>query len=314
MRNSIGMKLVRIPAGTFTMGSPPSEPGHEDGEEQHRVTLTRGCWLGACEVTQGQFAKVMRYNPSHFSKDGTGGPGAWYEKHTLPAGGKDTVPADTSAFPVENVSWDEANAFCKRLGALAAERGRKYRLPTEAEWEHACRGRSSSYQPFHVGDSLSPKQANFYGNYPHAEEGSGDFLGRTRKVGSYKPNGFGVYDMHGNVWEWCADWYRKDAYTTSDRKDPQGPAGGVARVIRGGGPGLPRRALPVGLPVLLPAGGPLPQHRLPRRPGCAGQVAPDPGRDNLRLATPSRSVLGFAAARLRHEISLATRAIGTILS
>jgi formylglycine-generating enzyme required for sulfatase activity len=122
---------------------------------------------------------------------------------------------------VENVSWDEAVEFCKKLSALPNEvkAGRKYRLPSEAEWEYACRGGALSYQVFHVGDGLSSEQANFRGKEPYGGAAAGPWLLRTCKVGSYKPNAFGLYDMHGNVWEWCADRY--------EQKDD-------ARVRRGG--------------------------------------------------------------------------------
>jgi formylglycine-generating enzyme required for sulfatase activity len=147
---------------------------------------------------------------------------------------------DTSDFPVENVSWEQAVEFCKKLTALTGERGRENRLPTEAEWEYACRGGAPSYHVFHSGNSLLGKQANFDGTKPYGGADKGAFLNRTCKVGSYEKNGFGLYDMHGNVWEWCADWYDKDYYGKSPPKDPPGPQdppgppGGVARVDRGG--------------------------------------------------------------------------------
>ncbi len=141
-------------------------------------------------------------------------------------------------FPVEQVSWDEAVEFSKRLAAMSEEirSGRTYRLPTEAEWEYACRGGVTSYQIFNpFGNSLSSKQANFDGNYPYGGAGTGDYLQRTCKVGSYPANGYGLYDMHGNVWEWCADWYDEGYYAESPLQDPQGPASGAsARVLRGG--------------------------------------------------------------------------------
>jgi formylglycine-generating enzyme required for sulfatase activity len=119
---------------------------------------------------------------------------------------------NTSEFPVENVSWDEAVEFCKKLSARAQEEkmGRKYRLPSEEEWEYACRGGATNYHVFGRGDSLSSKEANFRGTEPYGFAAKGPWLERTCKVGSYKPNGFGLYDMHGNVWEWCANNYAKD--------------------------------------------------------------------------------------------------------
>jgi formylglycine-generating enzyme required for sulfatase activity len=210
--NSIGMKLMRIPRGSFLMGSPASEEGHNKDEAQHEVEIKNDFWLGAHEVTQAQYQKVMGKNPSYFSADG---------------GGKNSVrEEDADEFPVDSVSYEDAVAFCKALSARAAEKkaGRVHRLPTEAEWEHACRGGASSYQVFHIGNALSSGEANFKFD-----------LGRTCKVGSYKPNAFGLHDMHGNVWEWCADWYDEDYYSKSPRRDPQGPTEGSLRVIRGGG-------------------------------------------------------------------------------
>jgi formylglycine-generating enzyme required for sulfatase activity len=106
-------------------------------------------------------------------------------------------------------------------------------LPTEAEWERACRGGASEYQVFHYGSSLSSTQANYNGNYPYGTA-PGPYLERTSPVGSYEPNSFGLYDMHGNVWEWCSDWYDKDYYQHSPRRDPTGPSAGSSRVCRGG--------------------------------------------------------------------------------
>jgi formylglycine-generating enzyme required for sulfatase activity len=146
---------------------------------------------------------------------------------------------DTDDFPVEQVSWEDAQAFLKRLSALPAEvkTGRTYRLPTEAEWEYACRAGTSA--PFHFGNSLSSTQANFDGNHPYGGAATEPYLERTTRVGSYKPNALGLYDMHGNVWEWCNDWFAEDYYQESPRRDPSGPSDragpGGDRVLRGGG-------------------------------------------------------------------------------
>jgi formylglycine-generating enzyme required for sulfatase activity len=178
------------------------------------VTITRPFYLGVYEVTQEEYEKVMGENPSFFSAQGLG---------------KAKVEGlDTKRFPVEMVSWKDAVKFCEKTSALPREKeaGRTYRLPTEAEWEYACRGGAPSYQPFHFGDQLSLAQANF------AENSS--FLGHTTAAGSYKPNGFGLYDMHGNVSEWCSDWHDKDYYTNSPKEDPKGPDSGTGRVLRGG--------------------------------------------------------------------------------
>jgi formylglycine-generating enzyme required for sulfatase activity len=126
--------------------------------------------------------------------------------------------------------------FCTKLSGLPEEKQKKrvYRLPTEAEWEYACRGGATSKNPFHFGKSLSSDQANFDGNYPYGGAAKRTYLERTCKVGSYQPNGFGLYDMHGNVYEWCSDWYGKDYYGKSPKRDPEGPSEGSVRVIRGG--------------------------------------------------------------------------------
>jgi formylglycine-generating enzyme required for sulfatase activity len=203
--NSIGMKLVRIPAGKFVMGSPATEVEREAGEEQHEVAITRPFYLGVHTVTQGQYEQVMGKNPSFF--------------HPKNGGSLD--------HPAEQVRWNDAREFCARLSALPEERkaGRTYRLPSEAEWEYACRAGTTT--PFHVGDALSSKQANFNGNFPYGGAEKGPFLGRTVKVGSYPPNAWGLYDMHGNVLEWCNDWFDRDYYKKSPPENPKGPEQGV---------------------------------------------------------------------------------------
>jgi len=163
----------------------------------------------------------MGTNPSLFSASGKG---------------KDEVSGeDTSRFPVERVSWEDAVEFCRELSLLPEEKteGRIYRLPSEAEWEYACRAGTTT--PFHFGHQLNGNEANCLGNCPYGTETKGPFLRRTTTVGSYQPNAFGLYDMHGNVWEWCQDWYGKDYYRNSPVDDPQGPSSGASyRVIRGG--------------------------------------------------------------------------------
>jgi formylglycine-generating enzyme required for sulfatase activity len=225
--NSIGMKLVLIPAGKFTMGSPKDEKGREmsaggaSGKEtQHEVEITRPFYIGVYPVTQAQYKKVMGTNPSWFSAKGTG---------------SDKVEGlNTDSFPVERVSWQDAKKFCAALSKLPAEKkaGRTYRLPTEAEWEYACRAGTTT--PFNCGKSLSSRQANFDGKYPYGGAPKGPYLGRTCKVGSYKPNAWGLYDMHGNVYHFCSDWFKKDNVTGSPKKDPKGPKKGDACVLRGG--------------------------------------------------------------------------------
>ncbi len=234
--NSIGMEFSHISAGRFKMGSPEKEAQRSHDETQHEVIITQEFWLGVHEVTQRQFKKVMGYNPSYFSADGKGKPGATYCERSKPAGGKGKIHGETGDYPVENVSWTEAIEFCTKLNDLAKEHGRTYRLPTEAEWEYACRAGTACYQVFCFGNSLSSEQANFDGRYPYGNAEKGRFFDHTCTVGSYQPNGFGLYDMHGNVWEWCLDRYDKDYYSRSPRKDPQGPASSrdEVRVMRGG--------------------------------------------------------------------------------
>jgi formylglycine-generating enzyme required for sulfatase activity len=208
--NSIGMKLVYIPPGKFTMGSPADEKGRSKEEEEHEVEITKGFYLGVYEVTQSEYQEVMGANPSQFSAQRRG---------------KDRVPIPTNRFPVENVLWYEAKEFCEKLTAMGKEREKKrvYRLPTEAEWEYACRGGAGRKTPYHCGNTLSPSQANFENK-----------VKRTCEVGLYKPNGYGLYDMHGNVWEWCSDYYGEKYYATSPRRDPPGASEGPNRVVRGG--------------------------------------------------------------------------------
>jgi formylglycine-generating enzyme required for sulfatase activity/outer membrane protein assembly factor BamB len=215
------MKLALIPAGEFLMGSPDADhDAQPDEKPRHRVRITRLFYLGVYEVTQEEYERVMGANPSFFSRTGPG---------------KDKMAGrDTRRFPVEQVRWHDAVAFCRKLSALPAERraGRLYRLPTEAEWEYACR--AGTRTAFHHGDALSSRQANFDGRHPFGGAPRGPFLARTAEVGSYAPNAFGLFDMHGNVWEWCADWYGAGYYKVSPADDPPGPKTGSMRVIRGG--------------------------------------------------------------------------------
>ena len=189
-----GSHFVTIPAGTFTMG----DANRQDDETPHQVTLMKAFELGVYEVTQEQYEQVMGSNPSEFK-----GP----------------------QNPVEMVSWDEAVEFCRKLSALPAEKsaGYVYRLPTEAEWEYACRAGTTTKYSF--GDSESE-----LGDYAWYRDNSGF---TTHSVGQKKPNGFGLYDMHGNVWEWCQDWFGD--YPKGSTTDPTGAASGWRRVLRGGG-------------------------------------------------------------------------------
>lgn len=214
--NSLGMKLTLIPAGSFQMGSPNSEEDRDDDEgPRHRVQLKQSFYLGVYEVTQSEYEQLIGSNPSYYSSEG---------------GGSEQVRGkDTSRFPVESVSWEDAIEFCKKL---SAKEGHTYRLPTEAEWEYACRAGTTT--PFHFGSRLNGDKANVKGTSPYGTEENGPYLKRPTTVVSYSPNAFGLYDMHGNVWEWCQDWYETYYYRKSPSTDPTGPSSGSSRVLRGG--------------------------------------------------------------------------------
>ena len=205
-------RLVWIPAGTFLMGSPPSEPDREEDEgPQTIVTISRGFWLGKYEVTQREYQAVMGNNPSYFQGD--------------------------LDLPAETVSWDDAASYCGKLTARERAAGRlpagyEYGLPTEAQWEYACRAGTTTATAF--GNSLSSTQANYDGNWPYNGGAKGPYVQGTTKVGSYAPNAWGLYDMHGNVWEWCLDWYA-GPYPGGSVTDPKWLASGWDPVIRGGG-------------------------------------------------------------------------------
>jgi formylglycine-generating enzyme required for sulfatase activity len=184
--NSVGMRFVLVRAGTFRMGSPLGEIHRNDDEPAGRPErIDRPFYLGVFPVTQREYEAVMKTNPAYFQRSVGGGP-----EH-----------------PVEMVSWDDAVAFCRALSALPSEKkeGRVYRLPSEAEWEYGCRAGTAT--PFHGGAALSSHEANFDGTRPYGAAPAGPFRQMTTRVGSFPANAWGLHDMHGNVWEWCADWY-----------------------------------------------------------------------------------------------------------
>jgi uncharacterized protein (TIGR02996 family) len=218
--SSLGLELSLIPAGSFRMGSPAREPRRMDDEFLHTVTFRRAFYLGTHLVTQAQYRAMGKASPSHF------GP-------TL----KVCRGQDTDRFPVEKVSWHGAQEFCEKLTKKDKTRkeGWEYRLPSEAEWEYACRAWLSSRWPFHFGAGLTGQQANFDGTYPFPpgkRDESGLYLERPTVVGSYAPNAFGLYDMHGNLDEWCLDSHEE--MDGEDAVDPLGPTDGYERVVRGG--------------------------------------------------------------------------------
>lgn len=211
-----GIDFVYIRPGTFIMGSPGSESGPDDKDEtQHRVTLTKGYWLGKYEVTQGQWQAVMGTTLQQ-QRDKA------YPSWPLAGEGRD--------HPTYYVSWEDCQEFIKKLCEKEGVPQGTYRLPTEAEWEYACRAGTTG--PFHYGDSLDASQANFDGNFPYGSGMEGEYRQKTTPAGSFRPNSWGLYDMHGNIWEWCQDWYGQ--YPTKSVADPAGPGSGSFRVLRGG--------------------------------------------------------------------------------
>jgi len=210
--DEVNLELVWIPPGEFMMGSPENENSREDDEGlRKRIIITKGFWMGKYAVTQEQWQIVMLNNPSYFKY------------------GKNGVTYDTHNHPVETISWYDCQEF---LQELSSKTGTSFRLPTEAEWEYACRAGTDT--AFHYGDSFCSTQANFDGNYPYGGALKGPYLKKTSVVGSYEANSFGLYDMHGNVSEWCQDWYDTNYYKQSPASDPQGPSCELARVLRGG--------------------------------------------------------------------------------
>ena len=204
--NSIGATMVFIPAGTFTMGSPSTETNREEDEKQHEVTITKDYYLGKTEVTQGQWRAVMGTRP-------------WQGEPLVKEGDN---------YPATFVSWEDAVEFCRKL---SAKEGKSYRLPTEAEWEHSCRAGTTTAYSFGA-DSTRLGEHGWWGGIvgggnakdePHAHE-----------VGGKQANRLGLHDMHGNVHEWCSDWYAGEYYASSPAVDPTGPPTGSVRVSRGG--------------------------------------------------------------------------------
>ena len=197
----LGIEFVKVPAGSFLMGSPNDEPQRESGEIKHKVTITKDFYMSKYPITFEQYDKFCeatgRQKPSDYT---------WGRENR----------------PVIDVNWDDAIAFCEWIGC---------RLPTEAEWEYACKAGTTT--PFNTGNNLTTNDANYDGNYPYNNNEKGDYRKKTVAVGTIgEPNAWGLYDMHGNVQEWCADWY--DDYPQTDQTDPKGPENGTYRILRGG--------------------------------------------------------------------------------
>ena len=198
--DTIVMNFVLIPAGEFTMGSPVTEPERLPSETQHKVRITKPFLMQTTPVTQAQWKALMPASPARFQG---------------------------ANLPEDSVSWFQAVKFCDTLSNRDAA---AYRLPTEAEWEFACRAGTTT--PFSFGDSISPDDANYNGNVHYGNGAGSQFRVATTPVDTFKPNPWGLYDMHGNVWQWCGDWYAQ--YPDGDASDPAGPAQGAVRVVRGG--------------------------------------------------------------------------------
>ncbi len=215
LAEGVEMTFAWIPPGSFLMGSPQEEPEREEDETLHEVTLCQGFYLGIHAVTQAQWQAVMGDNPSRFK-------------------GKNR--------PVEGVSWEDCQAF---LTKLSAREGKRFGLPSESEWEYACRAGTTT--PFHFGETLSTDQANYNGNYLYNGVEKGIDRKQTTVVGSFPPNAWGLFDLHGNVWEWCQDEYRLyEDFNTMDVLETENIEEN-ARVLRGGSwnriPGFCRSAL-----------------------------------------------------------------------
>ena len=190
-----------IPPGTFMMGAGKGEPKGWHDETQHKVTLTKGFWLGETTVTQSLWQGVMGENPSQFKGDN---------------------------LPVENVSWEYCQKFLQALNRKKP--ALQLRLPSEAQWEYACRAGTKTI--FHFGDSINTDQANYDGREPMAGAAMGVYQGKTVLVNAFAPNAWGLHQMHGNVWEWCQDWLGD--YPENFIFDPVGPGNGRSRILRGG--------------------------------------------------------------------------------
>ncbi len=215
----IPLKMRYIPPGQFLMGSPENETERRDNEHQHPVKITQGFWLAETTVTQALWKAVMGNNPSHFN----------------PKTNEKVNDNIEEELPVEQVSWDGCQQFFKQLNQLVPELYLTF--PTEAQWEYACRAGSDT--PFNTGVNITTEQANFNGDYPYADvsngEGKGENRGRTVPVKSFQANAWGLYQMHGNLREWCLDYWRYYPKNSNNPQyDPMGPLENISAVLSGG--------------------------------------------------------------------------------
>lgn len=248
--------VAPIPAGGFLMGSRDSaeqvvakgggDPQYYEREHpQHPVEITKGFAMGVTEVTNDQFAAFVAATGYRTDNEKAGWGFVWKKGWTKvegaewrhPKGPKDAIEG-MGDHPVVSVSYNDALAYCRWLGRLT---GRKYGLPTEAQWEYACRAGTTT--PFSTGETITTDQANYFGKKPYADGPKGVYRKKTTPVKSFAPNPWGLHDVHGNVWEWCADYFSPDYYRDSPKVDPAGPAQGKERVVRGGAWNFPGRGV-----------------------------------------------------------------------
>lgn len=215
---ALGMNFVRIEPGSFLMGSPETEEDRGKDETQHRVTLTKPYYMAAHDVTRAQFAAFVDETGYKTDAEKAGSDETW--KHNKVFEQEDT-------HPVVQVSWNDTVAF---IAWLSKRDHKTYRLPTEAEWEYACRAGATT--PFNTGATISADLANYNGSFVYGAGAKGVNREKTTPVGSFPANKWGLYDMHGNAWQWCSDVYGD--YPASAVSDPSGPAEGPWRVLRGG--------------------------------------------------------------------------------
>jgi uncharacterized protein (TIGR02996 family) len=233
VRTGLGQRLVPLPPGTFRMGSPDDEHGRDPDEPAHEVKLTRPFYLGATPVTVGQFrafALAAGYETQAERAVGVGfnrQAESWEQGPGYSWRWPGWKQADDE--PVVCLSWEDARAFCAWLGESD---GRRYRLPTEAEWEYACRAGTTT--PFFNGLEVAAEEANYNTTLPYVGKPRRRWVGQTTPVGRYPANAWGLFDMHGNAWEWCSDWYDYGYYRRGRKTNPPGAPRGFGRVLRGG--------------------------------------------------------------------------------